>query len=127
TSFSYRTAPTLRGKWVLLNLLCQTIPDPPANVPKLDAAGTAADPALQSQNVRIRLAAHRAATDCAACHATLDPIGLGLENFDAIGAYRTKYANGDMIDSSGVLPTKEMFSNVSQLAMLLSSPANQQK
>ena len=120
TSFSYRTAPTLRGKWVLLNLLCQTIPDPPANVPKLDS-GAAADPNLQSQNVRVRLQAHRVQTDCAACHATLDPIGLGLENFDAIGAYRTQYANGDTIDSSGVLPTKEMFSNVQQLAMILSA------
>jgi hypothetical protein len=119
TSFSYRTAPTLRGKWVLLNLLCQTIPDPPANVPKLDT-GAAADPNLQSQNVRVRLQAHRVQTDCAACHATLDPIGLGLENFDAIGAYRTKYANGDVIDSSGVLPTKEMFSSVQQLAGILS-------
>jgi len=120
TSFSYRTAPTLRGKWVLLNLLCQTIPDPPANVPKLDT-GAAADPALQSQNVRTRLAAHRTQSDCAACHATLDPIGLGLENFDAIGAYRMKYANGDVIDSSGVLPTKEMFSSVQQLAGILST------
>jgi hypothetical protein len=119
TSFSYRTAPTLRGKWVLLNLLCQTIPDPPANVPQLDT-GAAADPALQSQNVRIRLAAHRTQADCAACHALLDPIGLGLENFDAIGAYRTKYANGDTIDPSGVLPTKETFSSVSQLAGILS-------
>jgi hypothetical protein len=120
TSFSYRTAPTLRGKWVLLNLLCQTIPTPPANVPKLDT-GAAADPALQSQNVRVRLAAHRTQADCAACHATLDPIGLGLENFDAIGAYRAKYANGDTIDSSGVLPTKETFSTVAELATILSS------
>jgi hypothetical protein len=126
TSFSYRTAPTLRGKWVLLNLLCQTIPDPPANVPKLDT-GAAADPNLQSQNVRVRLAAHRTQADCAACHATLDPIGLGLENFDAIGAYRTKYANGDTIDSSGVLPTKEMFSSLSQLASILSAGDYQKK
>ncbi|MDB4983364.1 MAG: hypothetical protein JWM82_4116, partial [Myxococcales bacterium] len=123
TSFSYRTAPTLRGKWVLLNLLCQTIPNPPANVPKLDT-GTAADPALQSQNVRVRLAAHRTMATCAACHATLDPIGLGLENFDAIGAYRQKYGvngTGDVIDSSGVLPSGETFSTVAQLATILSS------
>jgi hypothetical protein len=126
TSFSYRTAPTLRGKWVLLNLLCQTIPDPPANVPKLDT-GAAADPALQSQNVRVRLAAHRTQTDCAACHATLDPIGLGLENFDAIGSYRAKYANGDTIDSSGVLPTKEMFTSVQSLATILSMGSYQTK
>jgi Protein of unknown function (DUF1592)/Protein of unknown function (DUF1588)/Protein of unknown function (DUF1595)/Protein of unknown function (DUF1587)/Protein of unknown function (DUF1585) len=124
TSFSYRTAPTLRGKWVLLNLLCQTIPPVPAGVPTLDPAGAAADPALQSQNVRVRLAAHRTMATCAACHATLDPIGLGLENFDAIGAYRQKYGvngTGDAIDSSGVLPSGEMFSTVSQLATALST------
>ncbi|HVZ74023.1 MAG TPA: DUF1592 domain-containing protein [Polyangia bacterium] len=128
TSFSYRTAPTLRGKWVLLNLLCQTIPNPPANVPKLDAGG-ATDPGLQSQNVRVRLAAHRAAADCATCHATLDPIGLGLENFDAIGAYRTKYENGDTIDSSGVLPPpgNETFSTVAQLANILSAGTHLQQ
>jgi hypothetical protein len=120
TSYAYRTAPTLRGKWVLLNLLCQTIPTPPANVPKLDM-GAATDPKLQSQNVRTRLQAHRAQTDCAACHATLDPIGLGLENFDAIGAFRSTYANGEAIDSSGVLPTKEMFNSTAQLADILSA------
>jgi hypothetical protein len=120
TSFSYRTAPTLRGKWVLLNLLCQVIPNPPANVPKLDTGATT-DPALASQNVRVRLQAHRAQADCATCHSTLDPIGLGLENFDAIGAYRQKYANGDVIDSSGVLPSKETFSTVAQLADILST------
>jgi hypothetical protein len=126
TSFSYRTAPTLRGKWVLENLLCQTIAMPPADVPKLDT-GAANDPALQSQNVRIRLAAHRTRTDCAACHATLDPIGLGLENFDAIGAYRTKYSNNDTIDSSGVLPTKETFATVAELANILSTGSYQKK
>jgi hypothetical protein len=120
TSFSYRTAPTLRGKWVLENLLCQHIPMPPANVPQLDM-GAANDPALQSQNVRTRLAAHSVRADCAACHKTLDPIGLGLENFDAIGAYRTKYVNNETIDSAGVLPTSEMFSTVGQLAMILSA------
>jgi hypothetical protein len=126
TSFSYRTAPTLRGKWVLENLLCQTIAMPPADVPKLDT-GAAADPNLQSQNVRVRLQAHRTRTDCAACHAVLDPIGLGLENFDAIGAYRTKYVNNDTIDPAGVLPTKEMFSSLSQLASILSSGTYQTK
>jgi hypothetical protein len=128
TSFSYRTAPTLRGKWVLLNLLCQSIKEPPPGIKPLDADGTkATDPALQSQNVRVRLAAHRTQADCAACHATLDPIGLGLENFDAIGAYRTKYPNGDTIDSSGVLPSGEMFSSVQQLATILSGGSYQEK
>jgi hypothetical protein len=119
TSFSYRTAPTLRGKWVLENLLCQTIPPPPPDVPKLDAAS--ADPnSLQSENVRVRLEAHRANPVCASCHEILDPIGLGLENYDAIGKYRTKYANGDRIDASGELPDGTQFTGLTELSQALS-------
>jgi hypothetical protein len=119
TSYSYRTAPTLRGKWVLENLLCQEIPPPPPNVPKLDSAS--ADPSmLQSENVRKRLEAHRVDPVCASCHEILDPIGLGLENFDAIGKYRTKYANGDVVDASGTLPDGKPFSGLSQLTDALS-------
>ena len=55
-------------------------------------------------NVRERLAAHRENPQCAGCHTILDPIGLGLENFDAIGRYRSEYAPGDAIDASGMLP-----------------------
>jgi hypothetical protein len=54
--------------------------------------------------VRTRLEEHRKNPECATCHNVLDPIGMGLENFDAIGRFRTTYANGDAIDSSGVLP-----------------------
>ena len=61
-------------------------------------------PTPQSLNVRERLAEHRENPPCAACHTILDPIGLGLENFDAIGRYRSEYANGDAIDASGMLP-----------------------
>jgi hypothetical protein len=122
TSYSYRTAPTLRGKWVLLNLLCQVIPSPPANVPVLDPNAQPTDTSVQSEDVRARLTAHRANPTCAGCHALLDPIGLGLENFDAIGAYRTKYSatSATNIDSSGMLPTGETFSSLSQLATILS-------
>jgi hypothetical protein len=117
-SFSYRTAPTLRGKWVLENLLCQVIPPPPPNVPKLD--DSAADSAAtQSLNVRERLAEHRKNPQCASCHVILDPIGLGLENFDAIGQYRTQYANGDAIDASGMLPSGEKFNGLGELSKLL--------
>ena len=118
TSFSYRTAPTLRGKWVLENLLCQVIPPPPPNVPKLDDA-VAASQATQSLNVRERLAEHRKNPQCASCHTILDPIGLGLENFDAIGHYRTAYPNGDSVDASGMLPSGESFSGLDQLSSLL--------
>lgn len=121
SSFSYRTAPTLRGKWVLEKLLCEELPPPPANVPELDANNS---PAMaQSQNVRARLEEHRKNPDCSSCHNVLDPIGIGLENFDAIGRYRTTYSNGDAIDSSGVLD-KATFKNLAELTALLSNPAD---
>jgi hypothetical protein len=90
-------------------------------VPKLDDPA-AANSALQSENVRIRLEAHRAMPGCATCHNTLDPIGMGLENFDAIGRFRTKYPNGDAVDSSGVLPDGQKFQDLKQLAAILSAP-----
>jgi hypothetical protein len=121
TSFSYRTAPTLRGKWILLNLLCQSIPNPPANVPQLDTQA-ATDPTAQMEDVRTKLTAHRQAANCFTCHSMLDPIGLGLENFDAIGKYRSSYtAGGPAIDSSGMLPSGETFTTLAQLATILSS------
>jgi hypothetical protein len=119
SSYSYRTAPTLRGKWVLENLLCQHIPPPPPNVPKLDTANADTSAAAQSENVRKRLEAHRANPDCAGCHRVLDPIGLGLENFDAIGNYRTQYDNGDAIDASGALPDGPAFNGLTELTTLL--------
>jgi hypothetical protein len=122
SSFSYRTAPTLRGKWVLENLLCQEIPAPPANVPMLDDPAATPPAELQSENVRVRLEAHRNMEPaCAACHQMLDPIGLGLENYDAIGQYRTQYDNGDQIDASGQLPTGQTFNGVAELAAILAT------
>jgi hypothetical protein len=117
TSFAHRTAPTLRGKWVLQNLLCEEIPPPPANVPELEEDDDAAS--AQMLNVRERLAEHRTNPQCAACHTLLDPIGLGLENFDAIGQHRTQYANGDVIDASGMLPDGASFDGIDQLSALL--------
>jgi len=117
TSFSYRTAPTLRGKWVLENLLCEEIPPPPADVPELEEEAPGGD--TQSLNVRERLAEHRVNPACAGCHQILDPIGLGLENFDAIGRYRTSYAAGDAIDASGMLPSGETFDGLLELSTLL--------
>jgi hypothetical protein len=90
-----RSSPTLRGKWILLNLTCTTPPDPPANVPKLED-GMGGDTA--STNVRTRLEAHRANPACAACHSLFDPFGLALEQYDGIGKFRTMYADGSTID-----------------------------
>ncbi|WP_437501715.1 DUF1592 domain-containing protein [Sorangium sp. So ce1099] len=95
-----RTSPTSRAKTIMEQLFCVPMV-PPANVdiPELGAAGGDEGPV---ENVRQELAKHRASPDCAGCHDVLDPIGLSLENFDPIGAYRTAYPNGDPIDATGV-------------------------
>jgi hypothetical protein len=91
------TSPTLRGKFVREVLLCQTIPDPPANV------NTALpDPTVAGPTLRDRLAAHVSQPFCAGCHESMDPIGLGLENFDGMGMLQTN-ENGAPIDASGAL------------------------
>ncbi|HET6279816.1 MAG TPA: DUF1592 domain-containing protein [Polyangia bacterium] len=126
SSYSYRTVPTLRGKWVYQNLLGETIPDPPAGIPPLDPGmGAASNSMTQDENVRARLLAHRADPTCAACHNLLDPIGLGLENFDGIGAYRTTYGNGQSIDASGQFPDGTKFDGSAQLVAILSQGVKQ--
>ncbi len=76
----------------------------------------------QEENVRARLLAHRTADpSCAACHTGLDPIGLGMENFNGIGAYRSTYGNGQAIDASGTLPDGTTFNGIVQLAGILSA------
>ena len=118
TSYANRTSPVLRGKWVLENLLGAPPPPPPADVPDLaeeDGSGP-------GQTMRERLAAHRANPVCASCHATMDPIGFGLENFDAVGAWRQS-ENGAPIDASGTLPNGAVFEGPAELrAALLARP-----
>jgi hypothetical protein len=96
SSLGTRTSPTLRGRWILSNLLCQEPPPPPKNVPDLGGVG-GLDP---TKNVRVALEQHRQNALCAACHKSFDGYGLSLENFDAIGKYRTTYADGTAIDVS---------------------------
>jgi hypothetical protein len=98
TSYTTRTAPTIRGKWVLENILSAPPPAPPANVPSLESGNKDGKPL----SVRQMLEMHRANPACASCHARMDPLGLSLENFDAIGQWRTTDA-GHAIDASGVL------------------------
>ncbi len=98
TSYTTRTSPTIRGKWVLENILSAPPPAPPPNVPSLESSNKDGRPL----SVRQMLEMHRANPACASCHARMDPLGLSLENFDAIGRWRTTDA-GHAIDASGVL------------------------
>jgi hypothetical protein len=98
TSYSTRTAPTIRGKWLLENILDAPPPAPPPNVPALEESNKDGSP----RSVRDMLEAHRGNPVCASCHARMDPLGLSLENFDAIGQWRTTDA-GAPINASGVL------------------------
>ncbi len=104
TSMATRTSPVVRGKWILDVLLGTPPPNPPANVPPLKEAGTTKENTTGDKlpSVRERMETHRANASCASCHRIIDPIGFSLENFNAIGAWRTK-DNGDAIDPSGQL------------------------
>jgi len=98
TSYTTRTSPTIRGKWLLENILAAPMPPPPPNVPPLESSNKDGKP----MTVRAMLEMHRANAVCASCHTRMDPLGLSLENFDAIGQWRTTDA-GSSIDASGVL------------------------
>ncbi len=98
TSYTTRTSPTIRGKWLLENILAAPPPAPPPNIPALESSNKDGKPLA----VREMLQLHRASAACASCHARMDPLGLSLENFDAIGQWRTTDADR-AIDASGVL------------------------
>jgi hypothetical protein len=119
TSYPARTAPTLRGKWVLQNLLGAPPPPAPPNVPALEA--TAEGKIL---SVRERMELHRSNPVCASCHARMDPIGFSLENFDGIGSWRATDGN-HAIEASGVLPDGTKFEGVAGLRKILMSDRDQ--
>jgi Protein of unknown function (DUF1592)/Protein of unknown function (DUF1588)/Protein of unknown function (DUF1587)/Protein of unknown function (DUF1595)/Protein of unknown function (DUF1585) len=121
SSFAHRTSPTLRAKWILEQLLCSTVPPPPPNVVTDLDAEDKANAAAAIENVRERLELHRSDPKCAGCHASLDPIGLGLESFDGIGKSRTRYANGDPVDTSGELPGGQSFDGPVALSEVLAA------
>ncbi len=102
TSYPRRTSPVLRGKWVLEELLGTPPPPPPPDVKVLPPDDRPKD----GKTFRQRLEQHREKAACAACHAKLDPLGFGLENFDAVGRWRTEIA-GEALDSGGELSTGE--------------------
>jgi Protein of unknown function (DUF1592)/Protein of unknown function (DUF1588)/Protein of unknown function (DUF1585)/Protein of unknown function (DUF1587)/Protein of unknown function (DUF1595)/Cytochrome C oxidase, cbb3-type, subunit III len=99
TSYSTRTSPVLRGKWILTNILGTPPPAPPPNVPALKENNEGG----KLLSVRERLEEHRKSPACASCHKIMDPLGFALENFDAIGQWRAKSEDGAPIDASGVL------------------------
>jgi hypothetical protein len=114
TSYPTRTSPTIRGKWILTNILNTPPPDPPANVPAL---ATSKEDGKHT-SIRARLEMHRANPVCASCHSGMDPLGFALENYDAIGSWRTA-VDGLPVDASGVLPDGKTFSGAEQLKTLL--------
>jgi hypothetical protein len=121
TSHAVRTSPVLRGKWILNTLLGTPPPDPPANVPALPERDLTVKAYVVS--VREKMAQHRANPVCASCHSMIDPLGFALENFDAIGKYRTLDENFEPIDASGSLPDGTKYNGLVQFrALLVSQP-----
>jgi hypothetical protein len=116
TSFPNRTSPVKRGVWVLEQVLGDHVPPAPPEVPPLEKQdqGTIANLTL-----RQRTELHRTNAVCANCHKMLDPIGFGLENFDAIGRWRDREENGAVIDASGELPDGQRFSSPKELKAII--------
>ncbi|MBS1875567.1 MAG: DUF1592 domain-containing protein [Acidobacteria bacterium] len=113
SSHPHRTSPVLRGKWLLDAMLGTPPPPPPPGVPPLDEGAAAS-----ARTLRDRLAAHRANAACASCHDRIDPLGFALENYDAIGRWRTEDA-GQPIDASGQLPDGTRFNGPAELKSAL--------
>jgi mono/diheme cytochrome c family protein len=115
TSYPTRTSPVLRGKWILENVLNAPPPPPPPGVGSIDAKG-----GPLSGTMRQQMEKHRANPMCAGCHTRMDPLGFALENYDAIGAWRTQDAS-QPIDASGVLPGGKKFTGSAELKKILAS------
>ena len=117
TSHADRTSPVVRGKWILDNLVGSPPPPPPPEVPSLPETDGAAPATM-----RERMAQHRANPVCASCHNVMDPLGLALENFDAVGSWRT-HDQGKLVDASGQLADGTTLDGVAGLrAALLQRP-----
>ena len=115
TSYPNRTAPTIRGKWVLEQILGSPPPPPPPDVPSLKD-----DNKVRAMTMRERMEMHRANPACAVCHKVMDPLGFALENFDGLGRWRdTSGASNSPIDSSGVLPDGTAFNGPEGLREIL--------
>ena len=116
TSYPNRTAPTIRGKWVLENILGAPPPPPPPNVPGLREENDDG----KVLNMRQQMEQHRANPVCASCHKAMDPLGFALENYDATGKWRTvDAASKTPIDASGALPDGTPFQGPAELREVL--------
>lgn len=115
-SYPARTSPVLRGKWVLSSLLCDEPPPPPPEVEGLITEDA------DSQTLREQLEQHRADPVCASCHDVMDPIGLSLEHFDGVGAWRAT-DNGFPVDASGELPDGTTFYGARELSAVIAADA----
>ena len=120
TSYATRTSPTLRGKWVLENILGTPPPPPPPDIPSLKE-----DEKAQKLSMRERMEQHRTNPACATCHQAMDPLGFALENFDAIGRWRTASEDKTSLDVSGELPNGAKFSGPAELRKVLLSQRDQ--
>tara|TARA_R110002111_G_scaffold4958_2_gene25838 strand:+ start:7924 stop:9849 length:1926 start_codon:yes stop_codon:yes gene_type:complete len=116
TSFPNRTSPVNRGVWVLEQVLGDHVPPAPPDVPSLEKQD---QKQVANLTLRERTELHRSEAVCANCHRLLDPIGFGLENFDAIGRWRDQDENGQAIDASGELPGGRNFSNPQELKAII--------
>jgi hypothetical protein len=115
TSYPDRTSPVVRGKWILESLLGVPPPPPPPDVPELEDSGSTG----RTLTIRERLAEHRHNPSCASCHALMDPLGFALENFDAVGVWRTIDETGAPIDAAGTLPDGTPFAGVTEFRAAL--------
>ncbi len=118
TSFPNRTSPVRRGVWVLEQVLGEEVPPPPPNVPALDKQDKQT---VANLTLRQRTELHRTNAVCANCHKILDPIGFGLENFDAIGRWRDQDDTGGAIDAAGELPGGKHFASPKELKDIIAA------
>ena len=119
TSYNNRTSVVLRGKWILDNILAAPTPPPPPNVPTLNEAKNG-----KTLTVRQQMELHRANPVCASCHTKMDPLGLALENYDAVGKWRTGFA-GQPLDVSAIMPDGTKFEGPKGLQGILLSRKDQ--
>ena len=117
TSYAHRTSPVLRGKWILENLFGTPPPPPPEDVPDLKEDNAEGE----VLSMRDRMVQHRANPVCASCHAMMDPLGLALEHYDAVGRWRTRSEAFTPIDASGTMLDGTTFDGVDGLREVLLS------